>query len=90
METLGGGGEEPGDCRRVGYNQMSKELRRMVCLGEDYDQPYWRMLSKSLGIGENRTPFCSLLTRVLLFACELGTADEGECGGRRNQLLCYP
>ena len=26
----------------------------------------------------------------LLFACELGAADEGECGGRWNQLLCYP
>ena len=26
----------------------------------------------------------------LCFACELGTADEGECGGRWNQLLCYP
>ena len=25
-----------------------------------------------------------------LFACELGTADEGECGRRWNQLLCYP
>jgi len=24
------------------------------------------------------------------FACELGTADEGEYGGRWNQLLCYP
>ena len=24
------------------------------------------------------------------FACELGTADEGQCGGRWNQLLCYP
>ena len=24
------------------------------------------------------------------FACELGTADEGECGDRWNQLLCYP
>ena len=24
------------------------------------------------------------------FACELRTADEGECGGRWNQLLCYP
>ena len=23
------------------------------------------------------------------FACELGIADEGECGGRWNQLLCY-
>ena len=26
----------------------------------------------------------------LFFACELGTADEGECGGRWNQLLYYP
>ena len=26
----------------------------------------------------------------LFFACELGTADKGECGGGRNQLLCYP
>ena len=25
----------------------------------------------------------------LCFACELGTAGEGECGGRWNQLLCY-
>ena len=24
------------------------------------------------------------------FACQLGTADKGECGGRWNQLLCYP
>jgi len=24
------------------------------------------------------------------FACKLGTADEGEYGGRWNQLLCYP
>ena len=26
----------------------------------------------------------------LFFACEMGRADEGECGGRWNQLLCYP
>jgi len=26
----------------------------------------------------------------LFFACELGTADKGEYGGRWNQLLCYP
>ena len=26
----------------------------------------------------------------LFFACELGIAYEGECGGRWNQLLCYP
>ena len=26
----------------------------------------------------------------LFFACELGTADEGEYGGRWNQLFCYP
>ena len=24
------------------------------------------------------------------FARELGTADDGECGGRWSQLLCYP
>jgi len=24
------------------------------------------------------------------FACKPGTADEGEYGGRWNQLLCYP
>ena len=39
----------------------------------------------------------SLITSVVpkvmsnyIFACELGTADEGECGGRWNQLLYYP
>ena len=26
----------------------------------------------------------------LFFACQLGTADEGECGGGWKQLLCYP
>ena len=29
-------------------------------------------------------------SRATFFACELGTADEGGCGGRWNQLLCYP
>jgi hypothetical protein len=24
------------------------------------------------------------------FACEMGTGDEGDYGGRLNQLLCYP
>ena len=28
--------------------------------------------------------------QLFFFVCELGTADEGECGGRWNQLLCYP
>ena len=28
--------------------------------------------------------------QLFFFACELGTADEGECGGRWNQLLYYP
>ena len=28
--------------------------------------------------------------RNFFFACELGTAEEGECGDRWNQLLCYP
>ena len=26
----------------------------------------------------------------LFFTCKLGTADEGECGGSWNQLLCSP
>ena len=26
----------------------------------------------------------------LFFASELGTANEGEYGGRWNELLCYP
>ena len=26
----------------------------------------------------------------LYFACEVRTADKGECSGRWNQLLCYP
>ena len=37
--------------------------------------------------------FCTrVVPKVMsnLFACDLGTADEGECGGRWNQLLCYP
>ena len=47
-----------------------------------------------------RDQFCSekaVSTRVVpkvmsnfFFACELGTADEGEFGGRWNLLLCYP
>ena len=44
------------------------------------------------------TVFASLITyegrteshEQLFFACELGIADEGEYGGRWNQLLCYP
>ena len=44
----------------------------------------------------NNLPFSSLYEgrteshEQLFFACELGIADEGECGGRWNQLLCYP
>jgi hypothetical protein len=33
---------------------------------------------------------CTESHEQLFFACELGTADEGEYGGRWNQLLCYP
>ena len=33
---------------------------------------------------------CTESHEQLFFACELGTADEGECDGRWNQLLCYP
>ena len=46
---------------------------------------------------ENDNTRSCIYTRVVpkvisnfFFACELGTADEGECGGRWNQLLCYP
>ena len=28
--------------------------------------------------------------QLFFFACEMGTAEEEECGGRWNQLLCYP
>ena len=45
----------------------------------------------------SRAPALDGCTRVVpkvtsnfFFACEMGTADEGECGGRWNQLLCYP
>ena len=38
------------------------------------------------GIYEGRTQS----HKQLFFAYELGTADEGECSGRWNQLLCYP
>ena len=30
------------------------------------------------------------MSNFFFFACELGAADEGECGGRWNQPLCYP
>ena len=33
---------------------------------------------------------CTGSHEQLFFACELGTAVEGECGGRWNQVLCYP
>ena len=33
---------------------------------------------------------CTESHEQLFFARELGTAEEGECGGRWNQLLCYP
>ena len=38
------------------------------------------------------SPTTRVIPKVMsnfFFACELGTADEGECGGRWNQLLCY-
>ena len=38
------------------------------------------------GYYEGRTE----IHKQLFFACELGKADEGECRGRWNQLLCYP
>jgi len=30
------------------------------------------------------------MSNFFFFARKPGTADEGECGGRWNQLLCYP
>ena len=39
-----------------------------------------------------RVIFTRVVPKVMskfFFACKLGTADEGECGGRWNQLLCY-
>ena len=44
------------------------------------------MLSHKSQMYEGRTES----HKQLFFACEPGTADEGECGGRWNQLLCYP
>jgi len=44
------------------------------------------MMESSLGTYKGRTES----HEQLFFACELGTADEGEYGGRWNQLLCYP
>ena len=31
-----------------------------------------------------------VMSNFFFLASELGTTDEGECGGRWNQLLCYP
>ena len=31
-----------------------------------------------------------VMSNFFFFACELGTADEGEFSDRWNQLLCYP
>ena len=43
---------------------------------------YWKRFHKYEGRTESH--------EQLFFAFELGTAHEGECGGRWNQLLCYP
>ena len=47
---------------------------------------YYRKIYCTCSLYEGRTES----HEQLLFACELGTADEGQCGGRWNQLLCYP
>ena len=55
--------------------------------GETHKNTNCRVTSvESGGTDEGRTDS----HEQLFFACELGTADEGECGGRWNQLLCYP
>ena len=46
----------------------------------------WNLFHSELHLYEGRTES----HKQLFFACELGTADEGECGSRWNQLLCYP
>ena len=53
------------------------------------------LYSKTAGfIGSSETlKYCDCRTESheqLFVKCELGTADEGEGGGRWNQLLCYP
>ena len=40
-------------------------------------------------VNANYTRVVPKVMSNFFFACELGTADEGECGGRWNQLLCY-
>ena len=49
------------------------------------------MVLTTLTIKETR--YTRVVPKVMsnfFFACELGTADEGEYGDRWNQLLCYP
>ena len=43
-------------------------------------------------VSQNDKWYTRVVPKVMsnYFACELGTADEGEYGGRWNQLLCYP
>ena len=63
---------------KVVMSQFKTESSGMFC------QPI--KSCKNIGNYEGRTES----HEQLFFACELGTADEGECGGRWNQLLCYP
>ena len=42
------------------------------------------------GEGSHTRVVPRVMSNFFFFACEPGTADEGEYGGRWNQLLCYP
>ena len=56
----------------------------VICRGENYRVVSFHRNAKVTYEGRTESH------EQRFFACELGTADEGECGGRWNQLLCYP
>ena len=72
--------------------QTVAELNRLHSLGSpEITLLAFEIIFGSLGLErcfyEGRT---ESYEQLFFFACEPGTADEGECGGRWNQLLCYP
>ena len=58
----------------------------MLLLKNQYYDCFSGLFNDCVIIYEGRT----VGREQLCFACELGRTDEGECGGRWNQLLCYP
>ena len=72
-------------------NALVGFLGKIVTTGPGYEQDHvlgllTLTMIQNVGKYEGRTES----HEQLFFACELGTADEGECGGRWNQRLCYP